>query len=72
VGVLAVVEQGIVDLDRLSPEAQEAGLRILADLQAIVDAGPDAFDDAATQTLIGGAAELIELLTQAECNGFVR
>ena len=35
-----------------------------------MDAGPDAFDDAAVGTLLGGSAGLVEALASGECDGF--
>ena len=48
VSMLEVVQQGQEDFDLL-PGYADDGEQFLADLQAMVDAGPDAFDDARTE-----------------------
>jgi hypothetical protein len=70
VSMLEVVRQGEEDFGLL-PGYQADGEQFLADLEAMVDAGPDAFDDAAVGTLLGGSAALVEALASGECDGFV-
>ena len=41
--------------------------QLLADLQALVAAGPDAFTDDSIGTLLGGAAGFIEALSKGTC-----
>jgi hypothetical protein len=69
VSMLEVVRQGEADFGLL-PGYQADGEQFLADLEAMVDAGPDAFDDAAVGTLLGGSAALVEALASGECDGF--
>jgi hypothetical protein len=38
-----------------------------AQLEAIVAAGPDAYDDTSASTVLGSAATLIDALTRTEC-----
>jgi hypothetical protein len=64
--MLEVVRQGQGDFDLL-PGYEDDGQQLLADLQAMVDAGPEAFDDAAVGTLLGGSAGLVEALASSEC-----
>ncbi len=45
--------------------------QFLEDLQAIVDAGPDAFDDDAVGTLLSGSAGIVSALSTGECDGFL-
>jgi hypothetical protein len=37
----------------------------------MVDAGADAFDDDAVATLLGGSVDLVELLSEGGCEGFL-
>jgi hypothetical protein len=37
----------------------------------MVDAGEDAFDDESIGILLGGAAAVVELLAQSDCDSFV-
>lgn len=48
-----------------------ASRQFLEDLQAIVDAGPDAFDDAAVGTLLEGSVGIVSALSTGECDGFL-
>ncbi len=41
------------------------------ELGAIVGAGAEAFDDTATATLLGGSVQLVDALTQSDCDGFL-
>jgi hypothetical protein len=68
--MLTVVRQGQGDL-ALLPDYQAQGEQFLADLQAIVDAGPAAFDAQATGTLLAGSAALVDALADGECDGFL-
>jgi Zn-dependent M28 family amino/carboxypeptidase len=56
---------------RFGPAGQAASEQYVADLEAIVDAGPEAFDDAAIGTLLAGAAAFVDALTKGECDGFL-
>ena len=40
-------------------------------LTAIVDAGPEAFDDAAVGTLLQGSVGIVSALSTGECDGFL-
>ncbi|MFZ4810739.1 MAG: M28 family peptidase [Ilumatobacteraceae bacterium] len=55
------------DFGLLSNQAEADAKKLLADLQAIVDAGPAAFNDASIGTLLGGAAAFVEAVTQVAC-----
>jgi Peptidase family M28 len=48
-------------------EAEAATRQFLVELQAIVDAGPGAYDDAAGGVVLGGAATLVAALGASEC-----
>ena len=69
--MLAVVSRAQPDLGRFPAPGQATVTQFLADLQAMVDAGPEAFDDADVGVLLGGSAALVELLSQGDCDGFV-
>jgi Zn-dependent M28 family amino/carboxypeptidase len=64
--LLRVVQRGESDLGLL-PDGGVAATQLLIDLQAIVDAGPDAYDDAAGGAVLGGAAALVTGLANSEC-----
>jgi hypothetical protein len=69
--MLEVVSRGQADFDRFPAEGQATVERFLTDLEAIVAAGPDAFDDAAVGTLLGGSSAIVTLLAAQECDSFV-
>ena len=69
--LLAITSAARADFYRFGPAGQAASEHYVADLQAIVDAGPEAFDDAAIGTLLAGAAMYVDALTQGECDGFL-
>ena len=66
----SIVSQGQEDLDLL-PGYETAGDQFLADLEAMVAAGPDAFDDQAVGTLLNGSVGLVEALASSECDGYL-
>jgi hypothetical protein len=65
-----VLSQAQQDLD-LFPGYRAEGEQFLADLETMVEAGPEAFDDAAVGTLLGGSVALVEALTTGECDGYL-
>jgi len=67
VSLLAVVERGLPDVELLSIDAQLTYEQYRLDLQAIVDAGPEGFNDEAVGILLVGAVGLVNALTQAPC-----
>jgi len=64
-----VIGTGLTDLHVLPPADRARVVAIQAAVQAIVDAGPAAFDTADVQTLINAALDTIDLLTAMECPG---
>lgn len=68
--MLAVIERGEPDLG-LFPDSRAAIEQYLVDLQAMVEAGEAAFDEAAVSTLLGGAVEVVEALSTGECTGYL-
>jgi hypothetical protein len=56
--LLRVVVAAQVDFGQFTPEEQVTSEQFLIDLQAIVDAGPDAFDGAAVSAMLSGAVAL--------------
>lgn len=69
--MLAVVSTGEPDFGLFPPATQAVAEQYLADLEAMVDAGEAAFDDDAVSTLLGGAVEIVDALTNGECTGFL-
>lgn len=69
--MLAVVSRAEPDIGRFEPADQATVRQFLTDLTAMVDAGSEAFDEAAIGTLLGGSATLVELLSQGECDAFL-
>ena len=65
--LLAIAEPAQADFALLGPQGEAASERLLADLQSIVEAGPDAFTDETIGTLLGGAAGFVEALTMGDC-----
>ena len=59
VELLRVVEAVQADLGLFPPDQQVTIAQFYLDLQAIVDAGPEAFDAEAVGTLLGGAANMV-------------
>lgn len=69
--MLAILEQAEPDFSRFSAADEAASQTFLTDLSAIVDAGPEAFDDAATGTLLEGSVGIVSALSTGECDGFL-
>ena len=71
VSMLAVTSRGQADLGLLGSEDEVAALVYIDQLRTIVDAGPDAFDGAAIGTVLGGAAALVQALSNVDCDGYL-
>lgn len=69
--LLRIVVAAQIDFGRFTPAQQVASEEFLVALQAIVDAGAGAFDNAAVGTLLGGAGALVSLLASQECDPFL-
>ena len=69
--MLGLLEQLEADLGDFSAEDEAAIRQYLTDIRAMVDAGEGQFDDAAVQTLLGGAIGLVDAFTHGECDGFL-
>ncbi len=69
--MLAVVGGAEEDFGLFPADTRATVEQYLVDLEAMVDAGEAAFDDAAVSTLLGGAVEVVEALTLGDCTGFV-
>jgi Zn-dependent M28 family amino/carboxypeptidase len=67
VSMLAVTTTAQTDFGLLSPDAASFADSYVAQLQAIVDAGPEKFDDQAIGDLLGGAVQFVDALTKATC-----
>lgn len=59
------------DFGLFTPQEQVAVEQFLLDVQAIIDAGPDAFDNAAVATLLSGASFLVSTIRTLECDPFL-
>jgi hypothetical protein len=59
------------DFALLGAEQQATSEQYLIDLQGVVDAGPDAFGNAANAILLGGAAQFVTALRDIECDPFI-
>ncbi len=71
VSMLEVVSSAEEDFDLFDAAAQATAEQFLIDLNAMVDAGEAAFDDAAVSTLLGGSVEIVEALSTGTCDGFL-
>ena len=58
---------GESDFDEFNAAGQAAAKTFLPQVQALVDAGPDAFDDTAVGTLLGASAAFVEALASGGC-----
>ncbi|HWL46058.1 MAG TPA: M20/M25/M40 family metallo-hydrolase [Ilumatobacter sp.] len=69
--MLALTSAAVTDADLLT--SLEPGVidGYLAELETIVGAGEEAFDEAATGVLLGGAAMLVEALASTACDGYL-
>ncbi len=71
VELLRVVEIAQTDLGLFPPDQQVAIAQFQLDLQAIVNASPEAFDAQAVGTLLGGAAMLVSSLRALDCDPYL-
>lgn len=71
VSMFEIVGQAAPDFDRFSTADEAASQQFLEDIGAVVDAGPEAFDDAAISTLLEGSVGLVTALATGECEGFL-
>ncbi len=71
VSMLDVVSSAEEDFDLFDAAAQETAAQFLIDLNAMVDAGEAAFDDAAVSTLLGGSVDIVSALSSGACDGFL-
>ena len=70
--MLEVVRQGQEDLDAPRRGTRPTAEQFLADLEAMVDAGPEAFDDAKRWGPCSAAPTgLVEALATGECDGYL-
>lgn len=67
VQMLRLVSAAEPDFALLGPEGQASIEQHLVDLRAVVDAGPESFDDNANAVLLGGAGSFIAALAQLDC-----
>ena len=65
--LLDLVARAEPDFALLPGDGPATAAEFLIDLQAIVDAGAEAYDDAAGGIVLAGAAALVNGLAEAEC-----
>ena len=68
---LYALGSGFVGSDEFPPEVQEEIETQVANLEAIIDAGPNAFDNAAILTTLQAALSLVDVATSGPCDGFL-
>jgi hypothetical protein len=66
--LLRVITSAEPDFDLLTPEEAAQTEQFLGDLQDVVDAGEDVFDDSAEAVLLGGAVNFVSAMAAAECD----
>lgn len=71
VELLRIVDAAEPDFALLCVQEQLNSEQFLSDLQAIVGAGPDAFDNAAVSILVGGAAALVSAMAAVDCDPYL-
>lgn len=71
VEMLALARGAVADAGLLRSLPDGFVDQYLGELEAIVAAGEAAFDDAATATLLTGAAQLVEALADSDCTGYL-
>ena len=69
--MLMLVTAAQPDFGLLGPDAEDLAEQYLSDLEAIVDAGPDAFDGAANGILLVGAVGLVSALAAGSCDAYI-
>jgi hypothetical protein len=67
VGMRDVVSRGMADLAMFPADAAQAITEFSADLDAIVAAGAESYDDAAAGQVLAGSAMLVEALASLPC-----
>ncbi len=65
--LLDLARTGLSDLALLDAATADTADQIVATIDAVVAAGPDAYDDAAAGAVLGAAAQLVDLLTTLDC-----
>ncbi|MCU1496610.1 MAG: peptidase [Acidimicrobiales bacterium] len=66
--MLAVVARAQPGLQDFSPAGRATVATFEGRLEAMVDAGPEAFDDEAVSALLGGSVQVVRLLTEGDCD----
>ncbi len=67
----AALTKGMADIGRFTAQQQTTIQNIKANLDAIVAGGEAGFDDGDVTTLLGGALQLVNILTTGQCDGFL-
>lgn len=70
VQLLRMVATAEPDFGLLGPQSERLARQFLVDLQAVVDAGPDEFDDFANDVLLRGAVDLVFAFAGGPCDPY--
>lgn len=70
VALLGLVELSELDIALLSPAAAAQVTQFAKELRSIVDAGAEAFDNAAITTVMTGVDQFVQSLTESTCQSF--
>ena len=69
--LLRIVSAAEPDFDLFAAEHRATIEQFLIDLRGIVDAGQEAFDDEANETVLGGALEIVTALSETDCDPYL-
>jgi len=69
--LLELIAAAEPDFGLLGSEAQATSEQYLIELQGVVDAGPEAFDDAANGIVLVGVAGLVSALADGPCDAYI-
>lgn len=69
--LLRIVAAAEPDFGYFGDAQRTTAEQYLVDLQSVVDAGAEAFDDDANGILLGGAVQLVTALSEVECDPFI-
>jgi hypothetical protein len=67
----SVVTQSLPDINRFTPTQQTQLQQFVTDLNGVVSRGEAQFNSNDVSTLLGGAANAVNILTTGTCDGFL-
>ncbi|MDX2379849.1 MAG: M28 family peptidase [Acidimicrobiia bacterium] len=68
--MLRIAEAAESDFDLFDDETRATIEQFLVDLEAIVEAGPDAFDETANAIMLGGSVQLVASIADLPCDAY--